>query len=150
MNNTEKARPTVGAAEQAEKAAAYDRAAASKSHCTPNPAGGQILISDYLGIGRENAVHRIYLQKATGYDGRTVRRMIFEERLAGIPILSDCQLGYFLADTQEEKERCVRSMKHRAEEIKRAAQAIEVADIQRPLNVVRREQTTGQMRMEGV
>lgn len=107
-------------------------------------------ISSLLSTGQKNAVPRRHLQKVTGYDGRTVRRMIFEERLAGIPILADNQTGYYLPATQEEKQRCVRSMKHRAEEIKRAARAIEVADIQRPLNVVRREQTTGQMRMEGV
>lgn len=148
MIENKEARPAVGAAEQAEKAAAYDRAAASKSHCTPNPAGGQILISDYLGIGRKNAVHRIYLQKATGYDGRTVRRMIFEERLAGIPILSDCQLGYFLADTQEEKERCVRSMLNRSEEIRRVAQAIEAAEIQHSHNA--EQPATGQMQIVGM
>lgn len=105
-------------------------------------------ISSLLSTGQENAVPLRYLKEATGIDGRTVRRMIFEERLSGIPILADNQTGYYLPATLEEKQRCVRSMIHRSEEIKRAARAIEVADIQRPRNVVHR--TTGQMRMEGV
>lgn len=150
MRENKKARPTVGAAEQAGKAAAYVRAAASKSHCTSNPAVGQILISDYLSAGQENAVPLRHLKEVMGTDGRTARLMIQLERLAGIPILADNQTGYYLPATQEEKQRCVRSMKHRAEEIKRAAMAIEVADIRQNRNVVRREQTTGQMRMEGV
>lgn len=151
MIDTKKARPTVGAVEQA-KTGNVLADSYSHNHSTSNPASGQILISDYLSAGQENAVPLRHLKKITGIDGRTVRRMIFEERLAWIPILADNQTGYFLPATQEEKQRCVRSMKHRAEEIKRAARAIEVADIQQTLNVGHREQTTatGQMRMEGV
>lgn len=107
-------------------------------------------ISSLLFTGQENAVPLRYLKEVTGIDGRTVRLMIQRERLAGSPILADNQTGYYLPATQEEKQRCVRSMKHRAEEIKRAARAIEVADIRQILNVRPREQTTGQMRMEGV
>lgn len=149
MSKSEKARPTVGAAEQAKTGNVLEDSY-SRDHCTSNPVSGQIKISDYLSTGQENAVPLCHLKTLTGQDGRTVRLMIQRERLAGVPILADNQTGYYLPATQEEKQRCVRSMKHRAEEIKRAARAIEVADIQRPLNVVRREQTTGQMRMEGV
>lgn len=92
-------------------------------------------ISSLLFTGQENAVPLRYLKKVTGFDGRTVRRMIFEERLSGIPILADNLTGYFLPATQEEKQRCVRSMNHRADEIKRAARAIEVADIRQNRNV---------------
>ena len=102
----------------------------SRDYCTSNFVSSQILISDYLSAGQENAVPLRHLKNITGIDGRTVRRMIFEERLAGIPILADNQTGYYLPATQEEKQRCVRSRKHRAREIERVAEAIEVAEVQ--------------------
>lgn len=151
MSAKENAHPTVGAAEQAQAgnvlADGY-----SRDYCTSNFVAGQILISDYLTAGKENAVPLRHLKNITGIDGRTVRRMIFEERLAGIPILADNQTGYYLPATQEEKQRCVRSMKHRAREIERAAEAIEVAEVQQSMEPARRSLDTAsvKMRMEGV
>jgi hypothetical protein len=58
-------------------------------------------------------------------DGRTIRLMIQRERLEGIPICADNLTGYFLPSTEDEKTACVRSMRHRAGEIMRTAQAIE-------------------------
>ena len=55
--------------------------------------------------------------------------MIAAERLSGVPILSDCSTGYYLAENAGEKERFVRSMRHRAREIERAAEAIERAEV---------------------
>lgn len=142
---------TVGAAEQA-MAGNVLADGYSRDYCTSNFVSGQILISDYLSAGQENAVPLRHLKNITGIDGRTVRRMIFEERLAGIPILADNQTGYYLPATQEEKQRCVRSMKHRAREIERAAKAIEVAEVQKSMEPARRTLDTAsvQMRMEGV
>ena len=151
MTENEKAHPTVGAAEQA-MAGNVLADGYSRDYCTSNFVSGQILISDYLSTGQENAVPLRHLKNITGIDGRTVRRMIFEERLAGIPILADNQTGYYLPATQEEKQRCVRSMKHRAREIERAAEAIEVAEVQQSMEPARRSLDTAsvQMRMEGV
>ena len=50
--------------------------------------------------------------------------MIAEERLAGAPILADNSTGYFLPASEDEKAHFIRSMKHRAKEIERAAEAI--------------------------
>lgn len=149
MRENKKARPTVGAAEQA-KTGNVLADSYSHDHCTSNPMPGQTLISDYLSAGQENAVPLRYLKKVTGIDGRTIRLMIQRERLAVVPILADNQTSYYLPATQEEKQRCVRSMKHRAEEIKRAAQAIEVADFQQHHNVECQEQTAATGQMEGV
>lgn len=151
MRENKKARPTVGAAEQA-RAGNVLTDSYSRDHCTSNPVAGQIKISDFLSKGQENAVPLRYLKEVTGIDERTVRLMIQRERLAGVPILADNQTGYYLPATQEEKQGCVRSMKHRADEIKRAARAIEVADIQQYHNVGRRDQTaaTGQMQIDGM
>lgn len=61
----------------------------------------------------------------TNLDGRTVRAMIATERLTGVPILSDNSSGYYLPGDDAEKVRFIRSMRHRAREIERAAEAIE-------------------------
>lgn len=154
MNEKKKARPTVGAVEQAEMGSILaDRN--SQTHFTSNSAAGQLKIYELLSPGQENAVPLRHLVKLTQRDERSVRLMIAEERLAGIPILADNQTGYYLPASEEERQRCVRSMKHRAKEIERAAQAIEVADIQQSLKAIMPAQrapdaTTGQMRIEGV
>lgn len=82
-------------------------------------------IADYLNQGQANAVPLRHLESMTGLDGRTVRRLISEERRAGTPILSDNATGYFLPGNDSERERFIRSMRHRAGEIMRAADAIE-------------------------
>ena len=82
-------------------------------------------ISRLLSHGRENAVPLRHLTAMPKLDGRTVRAMIAEERLAGAPILADNSTGYFLPASEDEKAQFIRSMKHRAKEIERAAEAIE-------------------------
>ena len=84
-------------------------------------------ISRLLSHGRENAMPLRHLTAMTKLDGRTVRAMIADERLAGVPILADNSTGYFLPASEDEKAQFIRSMKHRAKEIERAAEAIEKA-----------------------
>lgn len=83
-------------------------------------------ISDLLLEGAANAVTRKYLEQITGMNGREIQRAVQAERLAGKPILSG-QRGFFLPGTEDEKSRFVRSMRHRAAEISRAAAAVEGA-----------------------
>lgn len=83
-------------------------------------------ISDLLSAGEESAVTRKYLEQITGMNGREIQRAVQAERLAGKPILSG-QRGFFLPGTEDEKSRFVRSMRHRAAEISRAAAAVEGA-----------------------
>lgn len=121
MNDNKNARPAGGTAGQAAE----------------NNAGRKIPQDDYttdagpiarlLSHGRENAVPLRHLTAMTKLDGRTVRAMIAEERLAGMPILSDNSTGYFLPASEDEKARFIRSMKHRAGEIMRVAKSIERA-----------------------
>lgn len=86
-------------------------------------------VSDFLLTGEQNAVSLGYLVKVSGLDERAVRVKIHKERLAGVPILSNCRTGYYLAGTNAEKDRCVKSMLHRAAEIAKAASAIEAAEV---------------------
>ena len=86
-------------------------------------------ISTMLLPGEKNVISLQDLARITGLNTREVRRRIRKERLAGIPILSNCQAGYFLASTRDERDRCARSMFARAEEVRRTAQAIAAAEV---------------------
>lgn len=123
--NKAKARPSAGTLERA----AGNVLADCNSHvdCTSSPAAGQFKISYYLSIGQENAVPLRHLETVTGLKGREIRRMISAERLAGVPILADNHTGYYLPGTVAEARQCVRSMRGRAREIERAAEAIAAA-----------------------
>lgn len=81
------------------------------------------MIADIIRAG--GAVSLRDLVKSTGIEERKLRRMIAAERLKGAPILSDNKRGYYLPESDEEKARFCRSMRHRAIEILRAARAVE-------------------------
>lgn len=85
----------------------------------------RVKIAELLGSGQQNATPLRQLEKLTGFDGRMVRSMIASERLHGVPILSDNANGYYLPADEDERARFVRSMRHRAREIMRAADAVE-------------------------
>ena len=120
MSKNINARPTVGAAGQAERESHW---ASGNSRDDSNTWNGPI--SSLLMRGQENAIPLRQIVKLTGINGRVVRGMISEERLDGTPILSDNATGYYPPASEDEKVRFIRSMKHRAKEIERAAEAIE-------------------------
>lgn len=133
MMEDKNARPVVAATEQASGNATSN----FHNDCTLSVTRNQSKISDYLSRGQENSVSLQQLKLWTGLDGRTIRQRIAAERLKGIPILADNQTGYFLPATEEERKRCVQSMRHRAKEIYKAARAIETADISKGISTRR-------------
>lgn len=92
---------------------------------TPTPTGQAVKISDLLGHGQSAAVPLRHLKELAGLPGREVRRMIQAERLRGIPILSDNINGYYLAGDAQEREKFIKSMRGRAAEIVKVAEAVE-------------------------
>ena len=82
-------------------------------------------IADYLNTGRAGAVPLRHLEAVTDLDGRVIRQMIANERKKGVPILSDNVTGYWLSASEEETNRFLRSMRHRANEIITACNALE-------------------------
>ena len=120
MNDNKNARPAGGTAGQAERESHWTSGNSRNDSSTWNGP-----ISSLLMHGQENAIPLRQIVKLTGINGRVVRGMIFEERLNGTPILSDNATGYYLPASEDEKVRFIRSMKHRAKEIERAAEAIE-------------------------
>ena len=129
MNRENKTRPSVGALGRAVETGSASRADTTSNHdSTTSIPRAQAKIADLLLPGRENAIPRRELEKLTGLDGRTVRLMIERERREGRPILADNATGYYLPATEHERAACVRSMRHRAGEIMKSAQAIEQAE----------------------
>ena len=86
-------------------------------------------ISALLMRGEANAIPLHDLKRISGLDGRIIRRMIQDERQNGTCICVNNKDGYFLAETEAERARCVASMRHRAAEVNRTANAIERAEV---------------------
>lgn len=119
-----KTRPDVGASERAETGIALQCYFPKFNFISPAPCG-QWRISELLPHGQANAVPLRSLVSMTGLDGRKIRLMVAQERREGIPIVSDNSNGYFIAENQLEREAFCRSMRHRAQEIIKAAEAVE-------------------------
>lgn len=126
MNKTEKARPAVGAVEQA-RVGNLLADGNSHNYCTSNPVAGQLKISDYLNCGTQGGMTIKDLEHMTGRKSREIRRQIERERRSGALIISDNQNGYWMAADPAEAKMFAGSMRHRAGEIIRTARAIEVA-----------------------
>lgn len=127
MQDTKKAVPVLQHQDgKAETGPTFQSRPHSYSQSTTFPPSGQ-KVSDYLLPGRENAVPLKRLKELLDLDGRTVRLMIRGERLQGTPILADCVSGYYLPGNDHERAQCVRSMRRRAAEIVKVADAIEKA-----------------------
>ena len=128
MNTKEKAPTSAATLTGAAAEMTACRASIPISDCTTAAAGRQRKVSELLNRGRENAVPLRHLKKLMETDGRTVRLMIQQERLSGIPICADNLTGYYLPANEAEKAAFVRSMRHRAGEIMKTAKAIEQAE----------------------
>ena len=104
------------------------RASIPISNCTTAAAGRQLRVSDVLCRGVENAQTMKELRQVLNGDSRSIRLQIEHERRSGCPIVSDCQHGYWLAETRAEIETFVRSMRARAFEIQRTAALVQMAE----------------------
>lgn len=128
MKDKKNSRPSVGAPGRPDGSGACEASSDPIIQSTiSTPSGQELHIADLLSHGQENAIPLRELKNLLHLDGRTVRLMIRAERLSGIPILADCRSGYYLPGNDHERARCVRSMRRRAAEIVRAADAIEGA-----------------------
>ena len=125
MNTIEKA--LTGAATSARAGA--EKAAGNTSipvcNYTPDAAHSQPSIADYLGRDRESARKGRELCAALHLDSRTLRQRIELERRNGAAIVADNRSGYWLTDDPAEAQAFVRSMRRRAHEILKTAQAVE-------------------------
>lgn len=125
MKKKEDARPEAATSERAKRESAWTGSNSRNQHTTTAADGGQEAVSSLLLEGRSNALHLADLVRITGWPERDVRKAIQRERQRGSPILSDNKSGYFLPGNEQERTLCVRSLRHRAHEILRAAACIE-------------------------
>lgn len=124
MRDTRKnTRPEAATSERAGREKAWTGNNSRNQHTTAAD-GGQGLVSSLLMEGRDNAIHLADLVRLTGWPERDVRKAIQRERQRGSPILSDNKNGYFLPQSEAEKAQFVCSMRCRAREILRAANAV--------------------------
>ena len=124
MSKSKSAGPTGGTAGQAERESHW---ASGNSHNDCTTWNGPI--SRLLMHGQENGLHLSDLTKMTGRTEREVRMMIHSERRRGVPILSNNRDGYYLPGSDAERAQCVKSLRRRANEILKAASAIERAEV---------------------
>jgi hypothetical protein len=89
-------------------------------------------ISALLLHGEANAVPMSYLVSITGQTPREIRRRVQLERQAWACICVNNRDGYYLAENEDERDACARSMLRRALEVYKTAQAIERAEVERP------------------
>lgn len=59
-------------------------------------------IENYIPVGRENKISRESLRACTGLPDRSVRRLISDARMRGLPIVGDPTGGYYMAETEED------------------------------------------------
>lgn len=117
------ARPEAATSGRAKRESAWT-GGNSREQSTTAADGGQGAVSSLLMEGRSNALHLADLVRLTGWPERDVRKAIQRERQRGSPILSDNKNGYFLPQSEAEKVQFVCSMRCRAREILRAANAV--------------------------
>ena len=124
MSKNKNARPAGGTAGQAERESHWASGNSRNDFTTWN-----VPISRLLMHGQENGLHLSDLTKMTGRTEREVRMMIHSERRRGVPVLSNNRDGYYLPGSDAERTQCVKSLRHRANEILKAASAIERAEV---------------------
>lgn len=128
MSDKRKSRPLVAQETGQAETAAFGGAVISCNHSITDGAGRQLRVSDVLCRGKENAQTMRELRQILNGDSRAIRLQIEHERRSGCPIVSDCQHGYWLAETRAEIETFVRSMRARAFEIQRTAALVQMAE----------------------
>lgn len=129
MSVKEKTHPTAATVEQVESGAGLAGASVSTTDNSTATEFRQMRIADLLLKGEENAIPLRHIKQSVNLPGREIRKQIQLERLQHVPILANNRSGYYLAGNEVERERFVRSMRHRAKEILRTAQAIEEAEV---------------------
>lgn len=134
MSTKKNARPDIAVSERAkEPGQASRQGRTSTSHdTTASPQGQAVKIADFLSNGEAHAIPLRHLRDLLHLPARTVRLMIRQERLSGVPILESSRAtgGYYLPKSTNERDLCAKRLRHRAAQIIKAADAIAAADIE--------------------
>lgn len=83
------------------------------------------IIADLIPAGKRNAIKRYELRAVASMSDREMRRAIQEDRQNGYPICNDQDgEGYYMAETERERERLKATQMARAREIMRSVEMI--------------------------
>ena len=125
MKRNKNTRPGAATPKRVEDTRVHNSAATSSTNqFTTAAPGGQRSIAELLAVGAENGLTSRQLSQLTGLDTRTIQARISAERLSGVPICSDTLNGFNMPSNDEEKARCIRSLRRRGIEILRVAEAM--------------------------
>lgn len=81
-------------------------------------------IENYIPQGRENKISRESLVLCTGLPDRSVRRLISDARMQGIPIVGDPAGGYYIAETEADINLLLGELYSRIEKLAHCAGAV--------------------------
>ena len=81
-------------------------------------------IENYIPVGRENKISRQSLSICTGLPDRTVRKLISDARMRGIPIVGDPAGGYYIAETEADIKLLLGELYSRIEKLAHCAGAV--------------------------
>ena len=90
----------------------------------------QFLIENFLLRGQDNALSVSTLERITGRSARRIGAAVQDARRRGVPVISMPSGGFFIASSEEERSRCLRSLKHRRSETDWTIFALERARIE--------------------
>ena len=90
----------------------------------------KIDVTAYLHKDAKMPVTVAEISAQSGLPGRTVREAIRRAVMQdGVPVVHDNATGMWIAADEEQKMRCVKNLRHRAKEISRRADALEVCEV---------------------
>ena len=132
MRGKEKAAPGVGSAEGSSGQFSFAGFEVSETDFTIPAAPVQVGIERFLMRGAENALTVEQLKHLTGeLHSRQIRQAVQDARRRGVPVLStSCPGGYFIAETETEKQRCIMSMVHRLRETAETVRCLRAAPVE--------------------
>lgn len=81
-------------------------------------------IENYIPAGRENKISRQSLVLCTGLPDRSVRRLISDARMRGVPIVGDPNGGYYMAETEADINLLLGELYSRIEKLAHCAGAV--------------------------
>ena len=130
MREKEKATPGVGSTGSSSGQIAFDGFSLD-SDSIIQPGTDQAGIERYLLHGHDNALSVEALRIVTGLHPRKITQAVQDARRRGVAVLSSSHPGgYYLAETEDEKQRFVFSLRHRAKETAFTLQCLEQAQIE--------------------
>lgn len=122
QNNKENARPNAATSERVKGEISIAAKISPHEQYIPEREKSQVIVSDFLCMGAENAIHAKELARLVGCSTpRQLQHLVAQERRSGTLILSDTKGGYYLPDTgikgRNEIARYVGAMSRRAARI---------------------------------